>query len=78
MPREVVAEGTNKQGNHYVKYDDGAFAYKNRNDEGKTEARYFNNGRGHAFYRNGAQNIKVYDNFNQGIRKVSPIKDNSQ
>ena len=51
MPkRECTNAGTNKQGNDYRSYSDGAYAYTNHNSTGGTSGRYYNTGNGHEFY----------------------------
>ena len=72
--RKIVATGVNKQGNEWGRYNDGAFRYKNKDDNGKTKSTYYNDGKGCGFYRNPKENINVYKNKNNGKMTVTPIK----
>lgn len=73
--RQVQSKGTNSQGNDYVSYSDGAFRYKNHNESGGTDSKYFNDGHGHGFYdKKGPDGYKFHENQNQGFRSYQPKK----
>ena len=69
----VNNKGTNSQGNDYTAYKDGKYAYKNPRSDGQAPSRYFNDGNGHAFYRQpGPDGYKWHENANQGYRDYQP------
>ncbi len=50
--RRPRRRGTNSEGHVYTRYSDGAFCYRNVDAAtGRTASTYFNDGSGHAFYR---------------------------
>jgi hypothetical protein len=65
----VTYQGVNCKGNSYSKYVSGGYRYANNDAAGKTSSHYYNNGKGHAFYRkNNPEGYSFHENQNQGTR----------
>ncbi|CRK89744.1 CLUMA_CG003417, isoform A [Clunio marinus] len=53
-PSNVAYKGTNAEGNSYTKYNNEKYSYTNYKPSGDVQGRYFNDGRGHGFYKQNA------------------------
>jgi hypothetical protein len=65
--------GTNPQGNHYTRYDSGAYRYSNVDpNSGAPKSHYYDTGKGAGFYhQNNSQSgpgYSFYENHNTGDR----------
>ena len=73
--RSVKNTGTNSGGNKYISYEKGGssagYRYTNTNSKGEITGRYFNDGKGHGFYKPtqaGGGGPGYHDNYNTNTR----------